>query len=48
MAKKEYLSPEMKEVKISSQAILSGSICTSDAQGGSSTGTCDPCDVDDF
>jgi hypothetical protein len=49
MAKKEYLSPEMKEVKISSQAILSGSICTSDAQGGGTgPGACDPCDDDDF
>jgi hypothetical protein len=36
MAKKEYLSPEMKEVEISSTAILAGSGCSGqDAAGGS-------------
>ena len=37
MEKKEYLSPEMKEVEISSTAILAGSGCVGqDAAGGGS------------
>ena len=47
MEKKEYLSPEMKEVEISSTAILAGSEpCTDDAQGGGSQGDCADPDAD--
>ena len=39
----------MKEVKISSTAILAGSVpCTDDAQSGGTSGACNPCDDDDF
>jgi hypothetical protein len=44
MEKKEYLSPEMKELEISSAAILAGSEpCTDHAQGGGNqVGCVDP------
>ncbi len=43
MAKKNYESPKMDEVKVNvEQDFLTGSTCTADAQAGTGTGTCDP------
>lgn len=48
MAKKEYLSPEMKEVEISSTAILAGSGCAGQYSVGGGCEQCDDPDSDDY
>lgn len=41
MAKKDYKSPKMDEVKVNVEQDLLSSSCTADAQGGSGTPICD-------
>lgn len=41
MAKKDYKSPKMTEVKVNvEQDLLAGSTCTADVQGGGASGSC--------
>ena len=43
MAKKNYESPKMDEVKVNvEQDLLAGSTCTADAQSGTGNATCEP------
>lgn len=48
MEKKEYLSPEMKEVEISSTAILAGSSCGGQYSPGGGCEQCDDPESDDY
>lgn len=41
MAKKNYKTPKMTEVKVNvEQDLLAGSTCTADVQGGGASGSC--------